>query len=85
MKYTKILRYCPMKINKGRKWYQTKCLTVPDMGARRCLGPEGNGVSLGKGDKGGPGPRRNEGDKQSVLNEVRENMDKDEEEWASWA
>ncbi len=74
-----------MKINKGRKWYQTIGLTVPDMGAGHCLGPEGNGVSSGKGDEGGPGPWRKEGDKQSVLNVGRDNMDKDEEEWASRA
>jgi hypothetical protein len=74
-----------MKINKGRIWYQTIGLTVPDMGAGRCLGPEGNRVSSGKGDEGRPGPRRKEGDKQSVLNVGRDNMDKDEEEWASWA
>jgi hypothetical protein len=33
-------------------------LIVPDRGAGRCLGPEGNGVSLGKGGEGGPGPPR---------------------------
>jgi hypothetical protein len=31
-------------------------LTVPDMGAGCCLGPEGNGVRLGEGDEGGPNP-----------------------------
>jgi hypothetical protein len=29
---------------------------VPDMGAGRCLGPEGNGASLGKGGEG-PAPQ----------------------------
>jgi hypothetical protein len=47
------------------------------------LGPKGNGVSLGKGGEGGPGPPRREGDKQSVLNEGRDNMDKDKEERVS--
>jgi hypothetical protein len=54
------------------------------MRAGRCLVPEGNGVSLGKGGEGGPGPPRSEGDKQSVLNKGRDNMDKDEEERAIW-
>ncbi len=53
------------------------------MGAGCCLGPEGNGVSLGKGGEGGPGPPRGKGDKQSVLNEGRGNIEKDEEEQAS--
>ncbi len=30
--------------------------SVPDIGAGRCLGPEGNEVSLGEGGEGGPGP-----------------------------
>jgi hypothetical protein len=50
-----------------------------------CLGPEGNGVSLGEGGEGGPGPPRGEEDEQSVLNERRDNMDKDKEEQESWA
>ncbi len=58
---------------------------VPDMGVGRYLGPERNGVSLGRGGEGGPGPPRNEGDKQSVLNKSGDNMDKDEEEQASRA
>jgi hypothetical protein len=58
---------------------------MPDMGAGCCLGPEGNRISLGEGGEGGPGPQRGEGDKQSVLNKVRDNMEKDEEEWASRA
>jgi hypothetical protein len=49
----------------------------PDIGAGRYLGPEGNGVSLGEGGEGGPGPPRGEGDKQSVLNEGRDNMEKE--------
>jgi hypothetical protein len=49
------------------------------MRAGRCLGLEGNGVSLGVGGEGGPGPLRSVGDKQSVRNEGRDNMDKDEE------
>jgi hypothetical protein len=30
---------------------------VPNMGAGHCLGPEGNGVSLGRGLKEGPAPQ----------------------------
>ncbi len=44
------------------------------MGAGRCLGPEGNGVSLGDG--GGK-------DKQSVLSKGRDYMGKDKEDRAS--
>jgi hypothetical protein len=54
-------------------------ITVPDMGAGHCLEPDGNGVSLGEGSEGGPGPPGGERDKQSVLSERRNNMDKDEE------
>ncbi len=52
------------------------------MNAGCCLEPEGNRVSLGEGGEGGSSPPRGEGDKQSVLNKGRDNMDKDEEEWA---
>jgi hypothetical protein len=48
--------------------------SVPDMGAGRCLEPEGNGVSLGEGGEGGPGPPGSKRDKQSVLSEGRDNM-----------
>jgi hypothetical protein len=65
--------------------YHSWRLYLPEMGAGRCLGPKGNGVSLGEGSEVGPGPPRSEGDKQSVLHEGRDNMDKDEEERASWA
>ncbi len=58
---------------------------MPNMGAGRRLVPEGNGVSLGKGGEGGPGSPRGEGDKQSVLNEGRDKMEKDKEERASRA
>jgi hypothetical protein len=42
---------------------------MPDTRIGRCLGPEGNGVSLGEGDDGGPGPPNKEGDKQSTPSE----------------
>ncbi len=58
---------------------------VPDIGAGHCLGPEGNGISLGERGEGGPGPPKGERDKQSVLNKGRDNMEKDDEEQASWA
>jgi hypothetical protein len=53
------------------------------MGAGCCLGPEGNGVCLGEGDEGGPGPPGSRKDKQSVLSESRNNMGKVEEDRAS--
>ncbi len=52
---------------------------MPDMGAGHCLGPEGNGVSLAKGGKGGPSPPGSKEDKQSVLSEGGGNMEKEEE------
>jgi hypothetical protein len=58
---------------------------VPDRGAGCCLGPEGNGVSLGEGGEGGPGPPGSKKDKQSVLSESRDNMEKEEKERASRA
>jgi hypothetical protein len=33
-------------------------VVVPDMESGRCLGPEGNGVSLGKGVREGPAPQK---------------------------
>ncbi len=57
---------------------------MPDMGAGHCLGPEGNGVSLGERGEGGPGPPGGRKDKQEVLSEGRDNMGKDEEDRASW-
>ncbi len=42
-------------------------------------------VSLGEGDKGGPGPPGGEEDKLSVLGKGRDNMDKDEERRANQA
>jgi hypothetical protein len=44
--------------------------TVADLEAGCCLGPEGNGVSVGEGDEGGPGPPRGGKDKQSVSTRV---------------
>ncbi len=55
------------------------------MGAGHCLGPEGNGVSLGEGGEGGPSPAGIKEDKQSMLSEGRGNMEKEEEEWESRA
>jgi hypothetical protein len=54
------------------------------MGAGRCLGPEENGVSLGKGGEGGPGPPGSKEDKQSVLSEGGGKME-EEEERVNWA
>ncbi len=61
------------------------CVSVPNMGARHCLDPKGNGVSLGKGGEGGPDPPKKQGKNQSVVNVGRDNKDKDEEERTSRA
>ncbi len=53
------------------------------MEAGCCLGPERNGVSLGEGGKGGPSAPGGRKDRQSVLSEGRDKMDKDEEGRAS--
>jgi hypothetical protein len=66
-------------------YYCTVYIFVPDMGAGRCLGPGGNGVSLVEGGEGGPGPPGSKNDKQSVLSEGRDNMEKEEEERTRWA
>ncbi len=55
---------------------------MPDIEAGRCLGPEGNGVSLEEWGKGGPSPPGGGKDKQSVLSKGRDNMGKDKEDWA---
>ncbi len=57
--------------------------TVPDMRVGCCLGPEGNGVSLGERGEGGPGPPGDEKDKQLVLSAGRGQHGKDEEDQAS--
>jgi hypothetical protein len=46
------------------------------------MGLEGNGVSLGEGGEGGPVLPGGGKDKQSVLSKGRDNMGKDEEDWA---
>ncbi len=53
---------------------------MPDTRARRCLGPEGNGVSSREGGEGGPGPPNKEGDKQSTPSKEGGNMEQEEEE-----
>jgi hypothetical protein len=53
--------------------------SVPDTRVRRCLGPEGNGVSSGGEGEGGPGPPNKEGDKQSTPSEEGGNMEQEEE------
>jgi hypothetical protein len=53
------------------------------MGGGRCLGPEGNGVSLGEGGEGVLSPPGGRRDKQSVLSKGRDNMGKDEENRAN--
>ncbi len=56
---------------------------MPDVEAGCCLGSEGNGVSGGEGVEGGPGPPERMKDKQSVPNEGRDNMGKDDEDQPS--
>ncbi len=51
---------------------------MSDIRARRCLGPEGNGVSFGEGGEGGPGPPERWEDKQSMLSEEGGSMEKEE-------
>jgi hypothetical protein len=53
--------------------------SVPNMGVGHCLGPEGNGVSLGEKDERGPGPPEHRGDEQSTLSKEGGNMEKEEE------
>jgi hypothetical protein len=40
---------------------------VTDRGKKECVDPEGNGVTMGEGAEGGPGPPSGEQDKQSVC------------------
>jgi hypothetical protein len=53
---------------------------VPDVEAGCCLGSERNGVSVRSGSEGGPGPPE---DKQSVPNNGRDDMGKDERDQPS--
>jgi hypothetical protein len=55
-------------------------MTVTDVEVGCCLGSEGNGVSMGKGGEGGPGPPEGRKDKQSVPKKGRDNMGKDKED-----
>jgi hypothetical protein len=48
------------------------------MGAGRCLGPEGNGVSLGEGGRKGPAPRK-QGRLAVNAQLGKSNMEKEEE------
>ncbi len=53
---------------------------MPDMEMGCCLGPVRNGVSIGGGGEGGPGPPKRGKDKQFVPNKGGDNMEKDKEE-----
>ncbi len=50
---------------------------VPDVESGFCLGSEGNGVSMGEGGKGEPGPPEEGIDKQLMTNKGRNNMGKE--------
>jgi hypothetical protein len=52
---------------------------VPNIGVRRSLEPEGNGVSSGEGGEGGAGLPSGEGDKQSTPSKEGGNMEQEEE------
>ncbi len=58
---------------------------MPEMGAGRAWVLREMGSVWGRGVREGPAPTRTEGDKQSVLKEGRDSMDKEEEERASRA
>ncbi len=58
---------------------------MPDMGAGHCLEPEGNRLSLEERGEGGPGPPGGKEDKQLMLGEGKDNMEKEEEKRASRA
>jgi hypothetical protein len=53
---------------------------VPHVDVGHCLGSERNGVSLGSGGKGGPGPPGGRKDKQPVPSKGGDNMGKDKED-----
>ncbi len=57
---------------------------MPDVEVGCCLGSEGNGISVGEGGKGRPGPPERGKDKQSMPNKGRDNMGKDEDNQPSW-
>ncbi len=74
-----------MHASKAFKSRKTPMHIVPDVEAGCCLGSEGNGVSVGEGGDGGPGPPGGGKDKQSGPNKGRDNMGKDEEDQPSQA
>jgi hypothetical protein len=43
-------------------------ILVTDRGKKECVDPKGNGVTMGRGAEGGPGPPSGEQDKQSICN-----------------
>ncbi len=49
------------------------------------MGSEENGVSMGGGGEGGPGPPETGKDKQSMLSKGADNMEKDEKEQSNQA
>jgi hypothetical protein len=58
-------------------------LSVPNVEAGCCVGSEGNGVSVGKGGEGGPGPAERGKHRQLTLKKGRDNMGKDVEDQPS--
>ncbi len=47
--------------------------SVADKGAGRCMDPEGNGVNLREGNRGGPSPPSGEQDKQLISSRGGDN------------
>ncbi len=52
----------------------TVSLSVSDQEAGRCQDPEGNGVNLGGGNRGGPGPPGREQDKKLITSRGEGNI-----------
>ncbi len=57
--------------------------SVSNVEAGCCLESEGNGVSMGKGGEGRPGPSERGKDKQSMPNKERDNIMKEGEDQPS--
>ncbi len=48
--------------------YSFYSVSVADRGMRECVDPEVNGVTMGRGAEGGPGPHSWEQEKQLICN-----------------
>jgi hypothetical protein len=59
--YLCTLKYCLIK-------FLPTVYTLHTRGIRECVDPEGNGVTMGRGEERGPGPPSGEQDKQLICN-----------------